>query len=87
MYRLCKVALRRVVTSCCSVCSMAGVIKPLFSFSTHVPMGWDAVLLLTSILSATDPVAVTALLSSMGAPAKLSMLIEGESLLNDGGCD
>ena len=37
-----------------------------------------------SILSATDPVAVVALLKSAGASPKLTILIVGESLLNDG---
>ncbi|CEM22073.1 unnamed protein product [Vitrella brassicaformis CCMP3155] len=39
---------------------------------------------LSSVASATDPVAVVAMLGSLGAPKKLSSLIEGESLLNDG---
>lgn len=37
-----------------------------------------------AILSATDPVAVVALLKEVGASVRLSTLIEGESLLNDG---
>jgi sodium/hydrogen exchanger 10/11 len=37
-----------------------------------------------SIISATDPVAVVALLKELGASKKLATLIEGESLLNDG---
>jgi len=37
-----------------------------------------------SILSATDPVAVSALLNELGAPPRLKMHISGESLLNDG---
>ena len=36
------------------------------------------------ISSATDPVAVVALLKDLGAPKTLGTLIEGESLLNDG---
>ncbi|EDQ85557.1 uncharacterized protein MONBRDRAFT_38746 [Monosiga brevicollis MX1] len=45
---------------------------------------WANAFLLGSIVSATDPVAVVALLKSLGASHKLSTLIEGESLLNDG---
>eukprot|EP00930_Biecheleria_cincta_P067383 TRINITY_DN5392_c0_g1_i8.p1 TRINITY_DN5392_c0_g1~~TRINITY_DN5392_c0_g1_i8.p1 ORF type:complete len:878 (+),score=147.84 TRINITY_DN5392_c0_g1_i8:160-2793(+) len=37
-----------------------------------------------SILAATDPVAVVAILNSLGASPKLNMLISGESLMNDG---
>jgi len=40
--------------------------------------------LLGSILSATDPVAVIGALNALQAPAKLSSIIAGESLLNDG---
>ena len=44
---------------------------------------WDA-LLLGAILSPTDPVAVSAIFGTFKMPEKLKMLIEGESLLNDG---
>ena len=37
-----------------------------------------------AIVSATDPVAVVALLKELGVAKDLSTLIEGESLLNDG---
>jgi NhaP-type Na+/H+ or K+/H+ antiporter len=37
-----------------------------------------------AIVCATDPVAVVALLKDVGAPLKFNMLLEGESLLNDG---
>ena len=45
---------------------------------------WTAALLYGSIISATDPVAVVCLLKELGASKKLSTMIEGESLLNDG---
>mmetsp|Transcript_12201 Transcript_12201/g.29395 ORF Transcript_12201/g.29395 Transcript_12201/m.29395 type:complete len:505 (-) Transcript_12201:73-1587(-) len=41
-------------------------------------------MVLGSILSATDPVAVSALLNEVGAPPRLKTHISGESLLNDG---
>ena len=41
-------------------------------------------MLLGGILSATDPVAVVALLREMGIKKSLATLIEAESLLNDG---
>ena len=46
--------------------------------------GWGASLMLGSILSATDPVAVVALLKEVGASKRLGHIIEGESLVNDG---
>ncbi|XVE91878.1 hypothetical protein REPUB_Repub01dG0049200 [Reevesia pubescens] len=50
------------------------------------PYGWNwkTSLLLGGLLSATDPVAVVALLKELGASKKLSTIIEGESLMNDG---
>lgn len=53
----------------------------------HVlPYGWSLDLCLTfgAILAATDPVAVSALMTELGAPSRLKIHIAGESLLNDG---
>jgi hypothetical protein len=51
-----------------------------------LPYEWSWALSLTfgAILSATDPVAVSALLNEVGAPPRLKIHISGESLLNDG---
>lgn len=43
-----------------------------------------AALMFGALISATDPVAVVAILRESGAPKRLGVLIEGESLLNDG---
>lgn len=45
---------------------------------------WPMSLMFGAVISATDPVAVVALLKELGASKKLGTLIEGESLLNDG---
>ncbi|XP_042979153.1 sodium/hydrogen exchanger 7-like isoform X8 [Carya illinoinensis] len=45
---------------------------------------WKTSLLLGGLLSATDPVAVVALLKDLGASKKLTTIIEGESMMNDG---
>ncbi|RZC88040.1 hypothetical protein C5167_004219 [Papaver somniferum] len=45
---------------------------------------WKTTLLLAGILSATDTVAVMALLKELGTSKKLKTIIEGESLINDG---
>lgn len=45
---------------------------------------WPIALMFGVIISATDPVAVVAILKEVGASKKLATLIEGESLLNDG---
>ncbi len=51
-------------------------------------LGFDMPLLVTllfgAIISATDPVAVLALFKEFGAPKRLTLIFEGESLFNDG---
>ena len=56
----------------------------LFNFLAGNSYGLATHMLLGGILSATDPVAVLGVLKSLGAPAKLNLIIGGESLLNDG---
>jgi NhaP-type Na+/H+ or K+/H+ antiporter len=46
--------------------------------------GWPMAFVFGSILSATDPVACVAIFSSLGVSPRLTMVVEGESLLNDG---
>lgn len=46
--------------------------------------GWRDALVFGALISATDPVAVVALFRTLGAPRRLTMLLDGESLLNDG---
>ena len=52
----------------------------------HYLAGMDLTLALLfgALVSATDPVAVVALFRSLGAPKRLQVLLEGESLFNDG---
>ena len=45
---------------------------------------WDQALTIGAIIAATDPVAVVALLKELGTSIKFNILLEGESLLNDG---
>lgn len=45
---------------------------------------WGEGLLLASMVSATDPISVLSLFRSMGVTRRLYLLVEGESLLNDG---
>lgn len=49
-----------------------------------LPLGFTAALLVAAMLSATDPVAVISLFREVGAPKRLGVLMEGESLVNDG---
>merc|ERR1719277_1716490 len=51
-----------------------------------LPYGWDfnISMMFGAVLSATDPVAVVAIFKSLGVSQRLTMLISGESLFNDG---
>ena len=54
-----------------------------FALDAISGMGFVACLLLGAIVSATDPVAVVAIFKDLGAPKRLTILVEGESLFND----
>ena len=58
-----------------------GLIGVIVHYTTGIPLNYA--LVLGSILSATDPVAVISLFKQLGAPARLTVLVEGESLFND----
>ena len=61
----------------------AFLMKLLF-FESYNGFGFTAMVLFGAINSATDPVAVVSLLKALGVSKRISTLIEGESLLNDG---
>jgi CPA1 family monovalent cation:H+ antiporter len=61
----------------------AGIIFGVFAL-LGLPLSFVGVLLIATVLSATDPVAVISLMREVGAPKRLSVLMEGESLVNDG---
>lgn len=67
-------------------CVLAGTVLTALVGYYVFPYGWSFNLAMTfgSILSATDPVAVAALLEEVGAPPRLMTHISGEALLNDG---
>lgn len=48
------------------------------------PVPFVVTLLFGALISATDPVAVLALFKEFGAPRRLSLIFEGESIFNDG---
>jgi monovalent cation:H+ antiporter, CPA1 family len=47
-------------------------------------VAWETAFLFGAIMSATDPVSVLAVFRQLGAPRRLSVILEGESLFNDG---
>ncbi|MGE0120989.1 MAG: cation:proton antiporter [Dongiaceae bacterium] len=54
-----------------------------FAMSAVTEVGLIACLLLGAIVATTDPVAVVGIFRDIGAPRRLSILVEGESLFND----
>ena len=58
------------------------IVGGLLSLSTWLSL--PAALVFGSLISATDPVAVVALFRLLGVPKRLAVLVEGESLFNDG---
>lgn len=79
--------LRRNLTAIL-IMAIPGVILTMFIvggmllFGIHLSL--PIALLFGALISATDPVAVVALFRTLGVPKRLTVLIEGESLFNDG---
>jgi monovalent cation:H+ antiporter, CPA1 family len=59
-----------------------GVVGLILHFSIGLP--WGTALLFGAMISATDPVSVLALFRKLGLPDRLTTIVEGESLFNDG---
>ncbi|MFQ5724323.1 MAG: cation:proton antiporter, partial [Terriglobia bacterium] len=62
------------------------IVAAALVWGVGAPFGvtWAVALLFGALISATDPVAVVALFKELGAPPRLTVLVEGESLFNDG---
>ena len=54
-----------------------------FLMCRFTPLHLGVAMLFGALISATDPVAVIALFNEIGAPKRLTMLVDGESLFND----
>jgi CPA1 family monovalent cation:H+ antiporter len=63
---------------------LVGVIVSFGADLTGVAISLPLALVFGAMMSATDPVSVVALFRSLGVPKRLQVLIEGESLFNDG---
>jgi Na+/H+ antiporter len=46
-------------------------------------MSWEAAFVLGAVVGPTDPVSAQATFSRLGAPARMRLLVEGESMIND----
>ncbi len=63
----------------------AALLAPLVGGLGLVPtFGWQPALVFAALIAATDPIAVVGMFKSLGAPKRLAVLMEGESLFNDG---
>lgn len=60
----------------------AGISALIVTGLTELTFG--AALLFGVLISATDPIAVLAIFKELGTPKRLSIIVEGESLFNDG---
>jgi monovalent cation:H+ antiporter, CPA1 family len=60
----------------------AAIVGLVLVLVLHLPLA--EALLFGSIVAATDPVAVVAVFRTVNAPSRLSVIVEGESLINDG---
>jgi CPA1 family monovalent cation:H+ antiporter len=58
------------------------IVGGIVSIGTGLPLG--VALVFGSLIAATDPVSVVAIFRKLGAPKRLEVLLEGESLFNDG---
>jgi CPA1 family monovalent cation:H+ antiporter len=63
----------------------ATILTPVINrFHFEAGFTWQHALVFGALIAATDPVAVVSLFKSLGMPKRLTLLLEGESLLNDG---
>lgn len=68
-----------------SIALVTFILTPLVIALGLAPgFSWKEALVFGALISATNPVAVVALFRNMGAPRRLTLLLDGESLLNDG---
>lgn len=79
----------RQITVLAFVCTLLGSVFYGFLFYgvselLGVGLSLPVCLMFGSIVAPTDPIAATGILSKFGLPKKISFLIEGESLFNDG---
>jgi monovalent cation:H+ antiporter, CPA1 family len=68
-----------------AVALTAVILTPVVStLNLEQNFSWPYALVFGALIAATDPIAVVAVFRSLGVPRRLSVLLEGESLLNDG---
>ena len=71
-----------VVVALAITAAMLAPVVNAFAFADG--FGLVHALVFAALIVATDPIAVVALFKSLGAPKRLTLIVEGESLVNDG---
>ena len=71
-----------VVLAVVALLVSAALVGAALALILDIPLA--AALLFGALISATDPVAVVAVFRQLGVPERLLVLVEGESMLNDG---
>jgi CPA1 family monovalent cation:H+ antiporter len=71
-----------VVLATAGIVVAAGIVATGLRYLAHWP--WEAAIPLGVLISATDPVSVIATFKEAGVQGRLRLLVESESLLNDG---
>ncbi|HEX7663127.1 MAG TPA: sodium:proton antiporter [Polyangiaceae bacterium] len=82
-----KNALAILVLSVPGVAASMGATAAVLTWSASTigrPIGLGTAIVFGAVVAATDPIAVVALFKSLGAPKRLAVLLEAESLVNDG---
>ncbi len=81
-FAVCGLAVPGVIAA---ICVTAFILSPVVQ-GLRLEQGFKLIdgVVFGGIVAATDPIAVVALFKSLGVPKRLGVLVEGESLLNDG---
>lgn len=75
-------ALPGVVASIALIAAILTPVAGIFDFGGGFT--WKHAVVFGAVIAATDPIAVGAIFKNLGVPKRLAVLLEGESLLNDG---
>lgn len=73
----------RTVTFLATFGLMLSIFTVAFGLAVFLNMPFEIALLFGAIISATDPIAVLSLFKTLGAPKRLSLVADGESMFND----
>lgn len=73
----------KTITFLATFCLMLSIFFVGVGLTLLLGLPFEIALLFGAIISATDPIAVLALFKTLGAPKRLSLIAEGESMFND----